>query len=395
MAETYTKIKNYNQEKKLGSVNTNSKPVQSTETASNVLILSNNLPGGLIKPKNKSSAAEEDRPIFKVPAKPNKSLLGLDELARKKRLADAANAAASATPEKKVRMSFDEDEDDVEEKKNDHHSDIQKHSRHYRPQRMETPSLGAGVSESALKRMEEMKRKDRHRGTSHRDRDDRRDRHLDSRDSRRRSPDRHKRSSQRDGGETPRRGGLIKRSQWTDATPKDQAPFTPRLHTGSRSPTRHDSGYRLSTGGATAAARRTWDTMTPAVRSTAYDEVALEYPEEFSGNDEDRRRWEEEQAQLDREWYQMEDYGAADDTHNAFAQYETHDNNKEQELAQKQMKKLSAKQAQYNRDADMWEASRMLSSGVAQRIEVDTDFDEENEVRKGSINSKPKLILVS
>jgi hypothetical protein len=29
----------------------------------------------------------------------------------------------------------------------------------------------------------------------------------------------------------------------------------------------------------------------------------------------------------------------------------------------------------------MWEASRMLSSGVAQRIEVDTDFDEENEVR--------------
>jgi pre-mRNA-splicing factor ATP-dependent RNA helicase DHX38/PRP16 len=121
--------------------------------------------------------------------------------------------------------------------------------------------------------------------------------------------------------------------------------------------------------------------MTPAVRSTAYDEVALEYPEEFDGNDEDRRRWEEEQAQLDREWYQMEDNGAADDTHNAFADYEEHDKTKEEELAQKQMKKLSAKQAQYNRDTDMWEASRMLSSGVAQRIEVDTDFDEENEVR--------------
>lgn len=45
------------------------------------------------------------------------------------------------------------------------------------------------------------------------------------------------------------------------------------------------------------------------------------------------------------------------------------------------MKKLSARQAQYNRDTDMWEASRMLSSGVAQRIEVDTDFDEENENR--------------
>jgi hypothetical protein len=28
----------------------------------------------------------------------------------------------------------------------------------------------------------------------------------------------------------------------------------------------------------------------------------------------------------------------------------------------------------------MWEASRMLSSGIAQRREVDTDFDDENEV---------------
>lgn len=33
----------------------------------------------------------------------------------------------------------------------------------------------------------------------------------------------------------------------------------------------------------------------------------------------------------------------------------------------------------------MWEASRMLSSGVAQRIEVDTDFDEENEVKKKGV----------
>lgn len=70
-----------------------------------------------------------------------------------------------------------------------------------------------------------------------------------------------------------------------------------------------------------------------------------------------------------------------DETHNPFAAYESHDKAKEDELAQKQLKKLSARQAQYNRDTDMWEASRMLSSGVAQRIEVDTDFDEENENR--------------
>jgi pre-mRNA-splicing factor ATP-dependent RNA helicase DHX38/PRP16 len=75
-------------------------------------------------------------------------------------------------------------------------------------------------------------------------------------------------------------------------------------------PFRRDSGYsRKATGNATAVARRTWESSTPAVRSTAYDEVALEYPEEFHGSEEDRRRWEEEQAQLDREWYQMEDTG--------------------------------------------------------------------------------------
>jgi hypothetical protein len=27
----------------------------------------------------------------------------------------------------------------------------------------------------------------------------------------------------------------------------------------------------------------------------------------------------------------------------------------------------------------MWETSRMLSSGIAQRREIDTDFDDENE----------------
>jgi pre-mRNA-splicing factor ATP-dependent RNA helicase DHX38/PRP16 len=71
-----------------------------------------------------------------------------------------------------------------------------------------------------------------------------------------------------------------------------------------------------------------------------------------------------------------------DETHNPFAEYETHDKVKEEELAQKQLKKLTARQAQYNRDTEMWEASRMLSSGVAQRREIDTDFDDDSEVSR-------------
>lgn len=409
LAETYTKINNQKQNEKhkaSSKSSTSAKPVTPAvdATRNEVLVLGNNLPGGLITKKNKSSKADEERPIFKVPALPNKSLLGLDELARKKRLADAAAVPASTVAEKKVKMSWEDDEDQDDSKKDtekDIKSDkIQTSRPHYRSQRMETPSNPGGISESALKRMEDMKRRDRHRGshydnrssredTSRReDRGRRDDRDRYKRDRDRRSDDRHSSksgsstpSSSRDGSETPgRRGGLIKRSQWTSMTPQNQGAFTPRQSTGNMTPGRHDSGIRQSTGAATAAVRRTWDYMTPAVRSTAYDEVALEYPEEFEGDEQDRRRWEEEQAQLDREWYQMEDNGAADDTHNAFADYESHDQHKEQELAQKQMKKLSARQAQYNRDTDMWEASRMLSSGVAQQIEVDTDFDEENEV---------------
>lgn len=69
-----------------------------------------------------------------------------------------------------------------------------------------------------------------------------------------------------------------------------------------------------------------------------------------------------------------------DETHNPFAEYEMATRGKEEELAQKNQKRMSAKQAQYNRDTEMWETSRMLSSGVAQRREVDTDFTEDSEV---------------
>ncbi|RUP44791.1 Asp-Glu-Ala-His box polypeptide 38, isoform CRA_d, partial [Jimgerdemannia flammicorona] len=72
---------------------------------------------------------------------------------------------------------------------------------------------------------------------------------------------------------------------------------------------------------------------------------------------------------------------AADETHNPFAEYEDHDVKKEEELAKKQIKKLSARQAQYNKETEMWEMGRMLSSGVVQRGTVDTDFDDENENR--------------
>ncbi|CEJ04865.1 Putative Pre-mRNA-splicing factor ATP-dependent RNA helicase prp16 [Rhizopus microsporus] len=350
--DIYVKIKNHKRTQQKPS-SAKSKPIQQDQNRSEVLLLANNLPGGLIKTKNKSSRTDEERPIFKAPAQPSK--LGLDELARKKRHARMVQEGA----EKKVKLNWEEEES---QKEVDSETDIKTHKPHYRSQRMDTPSHGSsGLSDNELRRLEDRRRRDRNRHSS-----SNRDRRRDYDDM---PPP-----------ETPRRG--YKRSQWEEQTPRRHGSYTPRSSPGNMTPFRRDSGYsRKATGNATTVARRTWESSTPAVRSTAYDEVALEYPEEFHGSEEDRRRWEEEQAQLDREWYQMEDTGAIDETHNPFSQYEEYASGKENDLAQKQMKKLSARQAQYNHDTNMWEASRMLSSGVAQRIEVDTDFDEENEHR--------------
>ena len=86
--------------------------------------------------------------------------------------------------------------------------------------------------------------------------------------------------------------------------------MTPREDGGNNTP-------RMSTGGMTprhgnpSSTRADWIYATPSVQSTAYDETALEYPEEYPGDDEDRLKWVEEQAQLDRDWYQMDESGVS------------------------------------------------------------------------------------
>ncbi|KAI9493673.1 P-loop containing nucleoside triphosphate hydrolase protein [Zychaea mexicana] len=332
-------------------------------TKGEVLMLGNNLPGGLIT-RNKSSKSDEQRPIFKAP-QPRASMFGLDKLAQKKRAAEAAKKAAEAEEQSSKKpkvMSRSWDDDDQQSSKTDNNEKISKHRPHYRNSGMETPPVSSNNDiDLALDRRDSRRRRDRERDNT------RRDSTRDERDSHRR------RREDFEGSETPRRGGLIKRSQWSSMTPRRE-PGTPGRSSGPGDP-RYDSGY---VSGRSAANSR-YDT--PAVHSSAYDETALEYPEEYTGSGDDRRRWEEEQAQLDRDWYSMEETGAMDETHNPFAEYEATNKLKEETLEQKQIKKLSARQAQYNRDTEMWETSRMLSSGVAQRREIDTDFDDDSENR--------------
>ena len=63
----------------------------------------------------------------------------------------------------------------------------------------------------------------------------------------------------------------------------------------------------------------------------------------------DAREWEEEQLRLDRDWYMGAEEGglAGDDEHNPLSSYNDLEQLKQAEIAKKQVKKISAKQAQY------------------------------------------------
>ncbi|KAG6850177.1 hypothetical protein H0H93_016857 [Arthromyces matolae] len=127
---------------------------------------------------------------------------------------------------------------------------------------------------------------------------------------------------------------------------------TPRNHRG------EESGW----GG---ARNRMWDAPTPrAARGSS--------PDGDSGAlGLDTREWEEEQVKLDRDWYTSAEEGgiAGDEEHNPLAQYEDLNVLKEAEIATKQV----------NADNDLWEANRMLTSGVATRKTVDLDFQDDAE----------------
>lgn len=65
---------------------------------------------------------------------------------------------------------------------------------------------------------------------------------------------------------------------------------------------------------------------------------------------------------------------------NPFGDHDAYYQQKEEEMAKRQAKRQTVRQAQYNQDNELWEANRMLTSGVMHRTHVDTDFDNEEEV---------------
>ncbi|KAI9008391.1 P-loop containing nucleoside triphosphate hydrolase protein [Gaertneriomyces semiglobifer] len=214
-------------------------------------------------------------------------------------------------------------------------------TRHYRERRMDTPSNTGGVSSEAWERLGQHKRE--------------RDRY-------------------RTGGlimSSNDRAGDQRGNQTSNSIPGSEWEMTPRRSEGNQTPRREDRGSS-----SLRKAAGQWDFATPrAIDLSPYDGDIHRLPNS------DYAQWEEEQTKLDREWYNLEEGGVMDEGHNQYAEFDDYYKKKEEELAKKQVKRLSARQAQFNRDNDLWETNRMLTSGVVQRREVDTDFDDDQEGR--------------
>lgn len=143
-----------------------------------------------------------------------------------------------------------------------------------------------------------------------------------------------------------RRGGRDRRD-W-DATPRSE-----RSRRGEDAPSVRipnaswDATPRrpLSPGSSSTVRDRRWDAPTPRRGASP-------------GSDEgdgaiglDAREWEEEQIRLDRDWYTGAEEGGVvgDEEFNPLAQYDDLAAIKEEQMAKKQVKKISARQAQYVR----------------------------------------------
>ena len=376
--------------------------------------------GGLVLKKSEKSTT------FKIP-KP--SLLGLDQLAAQKR---------KEREESKRLISFKDSEyDDSDPSSSTIRTpskdatfktpDVQSHhklNRQYRFGKDETPSHTGGVSDKARHRLLEHSKKDkrgvyvssskerRRDDVDERDRDryyrHHRNRERDERDKYRNhdrqsssSRRRHENSRRRRGNESERSlhtprfkdeprtpKGLhkdiassswddddekvpMKRSSWDFPTPKDGID---RSEWSMRSNRKIKENLEDDTPRPTPAHKyNVW--ANDRKRSGATPQTGKERDQPWN-NEEERDMWEEEQRRLDREWYNIDE--GYDDENNPFAGGNAdYFKKREEQLEQKKKKRISAQQRQANKDNELWERNRMLTSGVVMSINVNEDFDEE------------------
>lgn len=363
--------------------------------------------GGLVLKKDKKESS------FKIP-KP--SLLGLDKLAVERR---------KEREESKRLISFKDTDNDDEGSVTPRSSDFKtpdnesSHTlnRQFRENKEETPTYTGGVTGQARERMiERLAAKEKQKGvyasTKDKDKDKDRKRNRDDRDrydrDRGRHRDRHSRREDRHSERRLREG----------SSDSDRSLHTPRFRDEPRTP-RGSNRESIGRSGwdeeeeKVSSKRSTWDFPTPrsysegrsewSVRSNRKKKIEDDTPrptpahkfnqwandrkrsgatpqvanenEHPWGKEEDKDLWEEEQRRLDREWYNIDE--GYDEDNNPFSSSSEYLKKKEEQLEQKRTKRVSAQQRQINKDNELWERNRMLTSGVVMTVNVNEDFDEE------------------
>lgn len=365
-------------------------------------------PTGLIL---KKKDGEKKADIFKVP----QSKFGLDLLAKK----------LKKERESGLLKSWDKDHDDDVETKPEAKEEedtfkvkTESKAKNYRTSKSETPTH-TGVSNSVRERYKDRisgKSKGLYASTKDKDRD--RKSHKSSsrervrdRDRRRSRHDRHDRSNysrkdrssyrHKDEPETPRDYGgrsSVGKASWDDDDEEEYLRLKKKRSSTWDFPTpdipyksRPDDSVRsYRSVKAATSSKRVEDDTPRATPAHKYNKWAADRkhsgatPRVDKGSEnkqpweteEDRDMWEEEQLRLDREWYNMDE--GYDDENNPFiganAEYLK---KREEQIELKKRKRISAQQRQINKDNELWEKNRMITSGVVQSINVNEDFEEE------------------
>ncbi|XP_043462305.1 pre-mRNA-splicing factor ATP-dependent RNA helicase PRP16 [Leptopilina heterotoma] len=254
----------------------------------------------------------------------------------------------------------------------------------YRAPQEETPTYTAGVNREARERLESRLKRQRlhaHDDDRYKDRDRNRDRkRSDDRDyHHRRHRDYSSRSSSsrdssrqtprfRDEPQTPkyRAKDTTSRSNWDD----DDDDGEPRRSTWDH-PTPQLYGSRSKEGNSVRSE------FTPSYKYNAWSKDKKHSGATPKVEDEDKEYWEEEQKRLDREWYSLDD----GETQHFGGVSEEYTQKKEMEQEARRKKRISAQQRQINKDNELWERNRMLTSGVVCSLDIDDEPDDEAEAR--------------
>lgn len=324
--------------------------------------------GGLIvKPKSEH--------VFKVP---QKSLLGLDKLAKEK---------------------------------------SKEAKRKYRSITEESPSHPGGVSKSALKQRQRVRDRERDKGITsstiksseshkhkkHKDRERVRVKEtIQNKDYKSSKSEKSVRSSAKDSGYSSKYSERSDRSDRSsssrhrhrhdyDETPQRsdgliQTPSRSKWEIDSELGTPNLDKWDMTESTRSSKPNRWWEKSpmpTPSFKdnSWASKRSRKDNPSERSNvNFDDSKHYEEEQKRLDRAWYGMDD--GYDDNLNPFAGVsEEYEKKKTQGATKTFQRKVSAWRQQKNADLEKWEQNRMLTSGVVTKVDHNDDFEEDGSAK--------------